>query len=43
MSAGHIDWHVDERTGIEVCVIEDDASRKIQDYQKRYKRMPRRS
>ncbi len=29
MSAGHIDWHVDERTGIKVCVIEDDASRKI--------------
>jgi len=29
MSAGHIDWHEDERTGIKVCVIEDDASRKI--------------
>jgi transposase InsO family protein len=29
MSAGHIDWHVDESTGIKVCVIEDDASRKI--------------
>ncbi len=29
MSAGHIDWHEDERTGFKVCVIEDDASRKI--------------
>jgi hypothetical protein len=29
MSAGHIDWHMDERTGIKVCVIEDYASRKI--------------
>jgi putative transposase len=29
MSAGHIDWHEDQRTGIKVCVIEDDASRKI--------------
>ena len=29
MSAGHIDWHEDERTGVKVCVIEDDASRKI--------------
>jgi putative transposase len=29
MSAGHIDWHEDERTGTKVCVIEDDASRKI--------------
>ncbi|HWQ20666.1 MAG TPA: IS481 family transposase, partial [Methanotrichaceae archaeon] len=29
MSAGHIDWHEDKRTGIKVCVIEDDASRKI--------------
>ena len=29
MSAGHIDWHEDERTGIKVCVVEDDASRKI--------------
>ncbi len=29
MSAGHIDWHEDGHTGIKVCVIEDDASRKI--------------
>ena len=29
MSAGHIDWHEVERTGIKVYVIEDDASRKI--------------
>ena len=29
MSAGHIDWHEDERTGMMVCVILDDASRKI--------------
>jgi putative transposase len=29
MSAGHIDWHEDERTGLKVCVILDDASRKI--------------
>ncbi len=29
MSAGHVDWHEDERTGIKVCVIEDGASRKI--------------
>ena len=29
MSAGHIDWHEDERTGMKVCVILDDASRKV--------------
>jgi hypothetical protein len=26
MTAGHIDWHEDERTGMKVCVILDDAS-----------------
>ena len=29
MSAGHIDWHEDGRTGMMICVILDDASRKI--------------
>ncbi len=29
MSAGHIDWHEDEKKGIKVCAILDDASRKI--------------
>ena len=29
MSVGHIDWHEDKRTGLKVCVILDDASRKI--------------
>jgi putative transposase len=29
MSAGHIDWHEDEKDGIKVCAILDDASRKI--------------
>jgi hypothetical protein len=29
MSAVHIDWHEDERTGRKVCVILDDAARKI--------------
>ena len=29
MSAGHIDWHENEHTGMMVCVILDDASRKI--------------
>ena len=29
MSAGHIDWHENNLTGLKVCVILDDASRKI--------------
>ena len=29
MSAGHIDWLEDDQTGLKVCVILDDASRKI--------------
>jgi putative transposase len=29
MSAGHIDWHEDERTGLKVCVILDDAAGRI--------------
>ena len=29
MSAGHIDWHEDERTGMMVSAILDDPSRKI--------------
>jgi len=29
MSAGHIDWHENAKTGMKVCVILDDASRKI--------------
>jgi putative transposase len=29
MSAGHIDWHENEQTGMKVCVILDDASRKV--------------
>jgi hypothetical protein len=29
MSTWQIDWYEDERTGIKVCVIEDDAFRKI--------------
>ena len=29
MSAGHIDWHKDDRTGMNVCIILDDASRKV--------------
>lgn len=29
MSAGHIDWHEDEKDSIKVCAVLDDASRKI--------------
>ncbi len=29
MSAGHIDWHEDEKESIKVCAVLDDASRKI--------------
>jgi putative transposase len=29
MSAGHIDWHDDEKNSIKVCAILDDSSRKI--------------
>jgi putative transposase len=29
MSAGHIDWHENKQTGMKICVILDDASRKI--------------
>ncbi len=29
MSAGHIDWHEDEKNSIKVCAILDDSSRKI--------------
>ncbi|WML66807.1 MAG: hypothetical protein METHP_00266 [Methanoregula sp. SKADARSKE-2] len=30
MSAGHIDWHEDPVSGLKICAILDDSSRKIQ-------------
>ena len=29
MSAGHIDWHYDDRSGLKICAVLDDSPRKI--------------
>jgi len=29
MSAGHIDWHEDDESGLKICAVLDDSSRKI--------------
>jgi len=32
MSAGHIDWHHDDNSGLKICAVLDDSSRKILSY-----------